>query len=79
MGLVQRSSKRMFELTKVPYIEGFYEKVLVKVQREYKNGSSCCKFELVGVRVVASLSYWGFELSGLYFTTEIKVQRLHNL
>ena len=35
------SSKRMFELTKVRDIGIFYEKVLVTVQKECKNRSSC--------------------------------------
>ena len=42
----------MFELS-----SDFYEKVLVKVQREFKNSSSYWKFELSGVRVIGSVLY----------------------
>ena len=30
----------------------FYEKKLLRVQREFKKSSSCCKFELLGVWVI---------------------------
>ena len=44
------SSYRGFEL-----LSDFCEKVLVKVQREFKNSSSYWKFELSGVRVIGSV------------------------
>ena len=46
------SSYRGFELS-----SDFCEKVLVKVQREFKNSSSYWKFELSGVRVIESVLY----------------------
>ena len=39
-------------------LSDFYEKVLVKVQREFKNSSSYWKFELLGIRVIASVLYF---------------------
>ena len=50
VGLSECLSYRGFELS-----SDFYEKVLVKVQREFKSSSSYWKFELSG-----------FELSGVY-------------
>ena len=44
------SSYRGFELS-----SDFCEKVLVKVQREFKNSSSYWKCELSGVRVIGSV------------------------
>ena len=35
----------------------FYEKVLVQVQRGFKNSSSYWKFELLAVRVIGSILY----------------------
>ena len=58
--LSECSSYRGFELS-----SDFYEKVLVKVQGEFKNSSSYWKFELSGVRVIGGSSYRGFELSGV--------------
>ena len=46
------SSYRGFELS-----SDFYEKVLVKVPREFKNSSSYWKFELSGFRVMAMILY----------------------
>ena len=48
--LSECSSYLGFELS-----SDFYEKVLVKVQREFKNSSSYWKFELSGVRVIGSV------------------------
>ena len=49
----------MFELSGFELSSDFYEKVLVKVQRELKNSSSSSssywKFELSGVRVIGSV------------------------
>ena len=50
--LSECSSYRGFELS-----SDFYEKVLVKVQRELKNSSSYWKFEFPGARVVGSVLY----------------------
>ena len=47
------SSYRGFELS-----SDFYEKVLFKVQREFKNNLSYWKFELSGVQVVGSVLYF---------------------
>ena len=45
--VIECSSYRGFELS-----SDFYEKVLVKVQREFKNSSSYWKFELSGTVVI---------------------------
>ena len=52
--LSECSSYRGFELS-----SDFYEKVLVKVQREFKSSSSYWKFKLSGVRVIGSVLYPG--------------------
>ena len=47
-------SKRMFTLTRALRYRGFYEIVLVKIQRKCKSSSSWWKFELSGSWVIWS-------------------------
>ena len=56
--LSECSSYRGFKLS-----SDFYEKVLVKVQREFKHSLSYWKFKLSGVRVIGSVLYYMFEIT----------------
>ena len=67
---LSRGQEKWFELS-----SDFCEKVLMKVQREFKNSSSYWKFELSGVRIIGSVLVT-FYLDILNFPSQYQLSRV---